>query len=84
MRVLPERAVSMAWRLAGMAVCAGLPLATQAAVYKCVEEGRVVFADRPCAYVHPSGPKATQQASPIRAADAAVLPPAAEPRPARR
>ena len=85
MKLLYEKAAPMAWRLAGMVVCASLPLAAQAAVYKCVEEGRVVFADRPCAYVHPSNPQAAKPLpSPIRAAGASAPPPAAELRPARR
>lgn len=72
-------------RLAGLAVLACFPLAAQAAVYKCIEEGRVVFADRPCAYVQPSAPQAVPppQASAGRAAGVA-LPPPAELRPARR
>lgn len=87
MRALRDKAAVLAWRLA-MVVCASLPATAPAAVYKCVEEGRVVFADRPCAYVHPSGPPAAAQPVPpaIRAAGAAgaAVPPPVELRPARR
>lgn len=88
MRVSRQKVVPMAWRLAVVGCCAGLPVAAPAAVYKCVEEGRVVFADRPCAYVHPAGPQAGAQPGPaaIRATRAAgaVVPPPVELRPARR
>jgi len=83
MKSLRRQAAPVARCLAGMAVCASLPLAAQAAVYKCVEEGRVVFADRPCAYVHPSAPQAVPQ-PPAARAQRAELPPPAELRPARR
>lgn len=87
MRTLRDKAAALARRLA-MVVCASLPGIAPAAVYKCVEEGRVVFADRPCAYVHPSGPPAAAQPVPpaIRAAGAAgaAVPPPVELRPARR
>jgi hypothetical protein len=87
MRALRDKAAVLAWRLA-MVVCASLPATAPAAVYKCVEEGRVVFADRPCAYVHPAGPQAGAQPGPaaIRATRAAgaVVPPPVELRPARR
>ncbi|MCK6386745.1 MAG: DUF4124 domain-containing protein [Zoogloea sp.] len=79
MKLLRAKAVPMV----GMVVCASLPLAAQSAVYKCVEEGRVVFADRPCAYVHPSGPQAAPQPPAARALRTEVPPPA-ELRPARR
>lgn len=81
MKLLRDKALPMAWHLALVAL-ACLPAGAQAAVYKCMEEGRVVFADRPCAYVHPSGPQAAKpQPSAIRAA---VPAPATELRPARR
>ena len=85
MAVLRAKVLPMIWRLAGLAVLACLPAAAQAAVYKCIEEGRMVFADRPCAYVQPSAPQAVQPPLPSagRAAGAAVPPPAAL-RPARR
>lgn len=83
MKCLRRQAAPVAWRLAGMAVCASLPLSAPAAVYKCVEEGRVVFADRPCAYVHPPSPQAAPQ-PPAARGQRAEVPPPAELRPARR
>lgn len=84
MRALREKAVPMTWRLVGAVVCASLPVAALAAVYKCVEEGRVVFADRPCAYVHPTGPQPVPPVIRAAGAPAAAVPPPVELRPARR
>jgi len=41
-----------------------LPLAAQAAVYKCGEGANVVFTDRPCTYVAPA-PKAGAPVVPV-------------------
>lgn len=84
MNVLRAGALPMIRCLAGLMVAASLPPAAQAAVYKCVEEGRVVFADRPCAYVHTAGPAAVQKPAQPAIPAGAAMPPPAELRPARR
>ena len=61
----------------------GVRISTRAAAVHACQEGRVVFADRPCAYVHPSGPQAAPQ-PPAAKALRAEVPPPAELRPARR